>query len=139
MYDLQRDTVAIYKANKSPITRHAWTSLAGKRMLKLFVPIPSLVELNEPTWLSKQGTDIERTGGQMRLARAIESSEMQVLASVPRISSGTKPRMARPTPSPLVSPLNASATVEILMTSISSSATNPSLTSAPAARKNFAR
>lgn len=82
LFDLQRDTVAIYKANKSPITRLVWTSLAGKPSLYLFVPIPNLAELNEPTWLSKQGTDLERTGRQMRLARAMDSSEMQVLASV---------------------------------------------------------
>jgi hypothetical protein len=85
-YDLQEDNAALYKANKSPITRLAWTSLAGTPTFYMFVPIQSLADLNEPTWLSKQGTDMERTGRQMRLTRSAAATEMLVLASVPELT-----------------------------------------------------
>jgi len=93
-FDLQRDTVAVYKDNKSTVTRLVWTSLAGKPSLYMVVPFASLAELNEPTWLSKQGTDLERTGRTMRLTRALDSSEMQVLTSVPELTWDDTPNNA---------------------------------------------
>jgi len=84
--DIQKDTAAIYKANKSPVTRLVWTSLAGPPTLFMYVPIPSLVELNEPTWLSKQGTEQDRAARQSRLTRATASTDMQVIASVPELA-----------------------------------------------------
>lgn len=86
LFDLQRDTAEIYKAGKSTITRLVWTSLAGEQLLYMYVPNVSLADLNEPTWLSKQGTDQERTGRQMRLARAIESADLKILAEMPELT-----------------------------------------------------
>ncbi len=83
---LQRDTAQMYKANKAPLSRLAWTSLAGPPTLYLAVRVQSLTELNEPTWLSKQGTDLERTGRQMRLSRATESVDSRVLISIPQLA-----------------------------------------------------
>ncbi len=83
---LQRDTAQMYKTNKSPLTRLAWTSLAGPPTFYISVQIPSLAELNEPTWLSKQGTNAERTGRQMRLSRSAAAVDSRVLVSIPALA-----------------------------------------------------
>lgn len=78
-FDVQEDTAAIYKANKSPVTRMAWTSMTGEGKFYMVVPLTNLSQLSEPTWLSKQGEERERAARQSRLAKTGAAAAVHLL------------------------------------------------------------
>jgi hypothetical protein len=80
-YAVQRETAEVYKTNKAPIARLAWTTLTGKSRLYTLVDIEGLDKLGEPTWLSKQGEETVRQSRQARLRKATGPSNSKVISA----------------------------------------------------------
>jgi len=79
-YAVQRETAEVYKANKAPIPRMAWTSLTGEQRFFTLVPLAGLDKMSEPTWLSQQGDERSRQGRQSRLARTHAAMTTKLIA-----------------------------------------------------------
>jgi len=80
-YAVQRETADIYKANKAPSPRLAWTSLTGERMFYTLMPLSGLDQLNERTWLSQQGEEAPRQARQARLRKATGPSTVKIVTT----------------------------------------------------------
>lgn len=81
-YAVQRETADIYKANKAPIPRYAWTSLTGDPRLVTVIPLASLTQLGEPTWLSGQGDEQSRQARSSRLGRSVGDRTSRIVTQV---------------------------------------------------------
>lgn len=78
-FAVQRETAEVYKANKAPISRLAWTSLTGESMFYYLVPLEGIDKLNERTWLSQQGEEPVRQARQARLRKATGPSTTKII------------------------------------------------------------
>lgn len=78
-YAVQRETAEIYKANKAPIPRMAWTSMSGEQRFFTLVPLEGLAKLSDPTWLSQQGEERSRQARQSRLAQANAATTIKLI------------------------------------------------------------
>lgn len=85
-YALQRETAEIYKNNKSPVQRLAWTSITGKAKFFTLVPLAGLDKLSERTWLSEQGDEQTRQAHNTRLRRATGTRSVQILSAQDAVS-----------------------------------------------------
>lgn len=81
-YDVQRDTAEIYKNNKAPIARVAWTTLTGTPRFYTLVTLAGLQDLNEPTWLTKQGEETPRRARYTRLQNSTGPSTSRVIQTL---------------------------------------------------------
>lgn len=80
-YAVQRETAEVYKKNKAPIPRYAWTSLTGELTFHYMVPLAGLDQLNERTWLSQQGDEQARQARTTRLRRASGTMKAEVVTA----------------------------------------------------------
>jgi hypothetical protein len=93
-YDVQRDTAEVYKANKAPVPRLAWTSITGVPRFVTFASLAGLDTLNEPTWLSQQGEERSRQARQTRLRNATGHTTSKILSAPPDVAWDPAPDAA---------------------------------------------
>lgn len=107
-YAVQRETAEIYKTNKAPIARVAWTTLTGTPRLYTLVTLTGLEALNEPTWLTKQGEEATRRARNTRLQNSTGPSTSRVIQTLNDSSWDPTPEGA-PDPFATVTTFNVKA------------------------------
>lgn len=93
-YAVQRDTAEIYKANKAPMPRLAWTSLTGASRFVSVVPLEGLDKLAERTWLSQQGDEASRQARSARLRKSSGQLTYKVITTQSEVGWDPSPGAA---------------------------------------------
>lgn len=91
-YAVQRETAEVYKKNKAPIARMAWTSVTGEPTFHYMVPLTGLDQLNGRTWLGQQGDEMSRQARTTRLRKASGVQQTQVVVNQSDITWNPNPQ-----------------------------------------------
>ena len=91
-YAVQRETAEVYKKNKAPLARLAWTSLTGEPSFHYMVPLTGLDKLDDRTWLSQQGDEMARQARTARLRKSSGVMQSQVVTAQDDISWNPNPQ-----------------------------------------------
>ena len=91
-YAVQRDTAAVYKNNKAPMPRMAWTNITGEPTFHYLVPLASLDKLDDRTWLSQQGTEAARQARTARLRKATGVMRTEILTAQEELTWSPNPQ-----------------------------------------------
>jgi hypothetical protein len=82
-YAAQREIAEVYRTNKGPHARLAWTTLTGEAKFYYLVPLAGLDKITERTWLSQQGEEGARQSRSTRLRNSSGPLSNRILSEQP--------------------------------------------------------